>query len=605
VRTPIDAFILARLEKQNLAPSPEADRATLIRRLNFDLIGLPPRFDEVESFAADNSPQAYESLVDRLLNRPQFGERWARHWLDVARYSDTKGYVFQEDRSYKEAYTYRDWIIQSINRDLPYDQFLKYQLAADQLPTIDGLTVNSQAAMGFLTLGRRFLNNKHDIIDDRIDVVTRGMLGLTVTCARCHDHKYDPIPTADYYSLYGVFASSDEPKNEPCTLRLVDSDDPHDARILVRGRSSDRGDVVPRRFLAVLSPTERQPFQHGSGRVELAEAIANSNNPLTARVMVNRVWLHLFGKPLVGTPSDFGTRCDPPLQPEVLDVLAVRFMEEGWSVKKLIRRIVLSSAYRQSSAIRSDLALTDPENRLVWRQNRRRLDLESLRDAILSVSEQLDPAMFGPSVDITTPPFARRRTVYAYVDRQNLPSLFRTFDFASPDTHSPQRLETTTPQQSLFLMNHPFVLQQSEQLCKSLQSVGDSEKITALYRGVLARNPSDDELRLAINYVLAAQKGELFPQQNAWEKFAQVLLLTNEFQFVLRRRLRHEVVHASFRRDGGGGEWIVSGDHDGLYTHRAKVREALAHAAFDDVLQVDDAEQAAVLCNGKWRSASL
>lgn len=377
--------------------------------------------------------------------------------------------------------------------------------------------------MGFLTLGRRFLNNPHDIIDDRIDVVTRGLMALTVSCARCHDHKYDPIPTADYYSLYGVFASSEEPKNEPSPLRLVDSPNPHDAHILVRGSPGNRGDRVPRQFLEVLAGPDRQPFQNGSGRLELAQAIATRDNPLTARVMVNRVWLHLFGEGLVTTPSDFGVRSDPPSQPEVLDALAVDFMDDGWSLKRLIRRIVLSSAYRQSSTVRADAAAIDPENRLFWRQNRRRLNFEAMRDAVLAVSGQLDRTVGGPSVQITEVPFPTRRSLYAFIDRQNLPGLFRTFDFASPDTHAPKRYETTTPQQSLYLLNSPFVLEQAAHAAQHAtggdSNLSDEERIIRLYRTVLARRPTDEELQAARAFIaesLAADADKEPGEQNPW-----------------------------------------------------------------------------------------
>ena len=287
-KSEIDRFILARLEPEGFAPSPPANRRTLLRRLSYDLIGLPPTMAEVEEYESDQSAQATERQVDRLLASPHFGERWGRHWLDVARYSDTKGYVFQESREYEKAYTYRDWVVQAFNNDMSYRQFVLCQIAGDQVGNSDAK--KSLEAMGFLTLGRRFLNRQHDIIDDRIDVMTRGMMGLTVACARCHDHKYDPIPTADYYSLYGVFASCDEPRDDANSLGLVDKPTPVEPHIFVRGNPASRGDRVPRQFLEVLGGKDRRPFENGSGRLELAEAIANEANPLTARVWVNRVW---------------------------------------------------------------------------------------------------------------------------------------------------------------------------------------------------------------------------------------------------------------------------------------------------------------------------
>ncbi len=694
VQTPVDNFILAELEAAHLSPSPMADRRTLIRRATFDLIGLPPTPEEVAAFEADNSPEAFAKVVDRLLASPRYGERWGRHWLDVARYADTKGYVFEEDRHYPYAYTYRDYVIRAFNEDLPYNQFIEQQIAADLLPSASDK--RTLAALGYLTLGRRFVNNINDIIDDRIDVVCRGMMGLTVGCARCHDHKFDPIPSRDYYSLYGIFASSKEPEEEPLlgmeappkareeylaerkkrveerdkfraekelamaaqlrnqsgdylwvayeaqratnkaavddmartnkldpemlhrwmagldgwrtnqraifapwfafaelpekdfparakevaaqfstnkeaaavnpmvarafageppgtmkdvaqrygnlltnidqlwvkalaqtnapppkalpdpaqeelrkvlyasdapanlprsefdrlydvptvqklrelerhieeldasspgapprAMALVDRADPHDTHIFIRGNSDNPGAEAPREFLEVLSGPDRKPFHQGSGRLELAEAIASRSNPLTARVLVNRVWLHHFGSALVATPSDFGLRSDPPTNPELLDYLAARFMEEGWSIKKLHRLIMLSAMYQQSSDDNAVFAKADPNNRLLWRMNRQRLDFEPMRDTLLAVAGKLDLTAGGHAVDIIDPA-STRRTVYGYIDRQNLPNLFRAFDLASPDASSPRRFYTTVPQQALFFMNSPFVINQAK-----------------------------------------------------------------------------------------------------------------------------------------------
>jgi len=363
-QTPVDRFILAKLEAGRHLPAEAADRRTLIRRATFDLHGLPPTFEEAEGFIADDRPDAWKRLIDRLLASPRYGERWGRHWLDVARYADTKGYAFQEERRYPFAYTYRDWVIAALNDDQPYDRFLIHQIAADRLGLV-GPEQRHLAALGFLTLGRRFLNNIHDIIDDRIDVVMRGTMGLTVQCARCHDHKYDPIPQADYYSLYGIFASSIEPKELPTlglesdspaypafaaelskrreavakfeaeqraalamgdrgvrnqlralqrlvdewvvahaelearAMALVDAPAPTNPYVFLRGNPGNRGPSVPRQFLRLVAGDTRQPFHQGSGRLELAEAIASADNPLTARVAVNRVWMHHFGTPLV------------------------------------------------------------------------------------------------------------------------------------------------------------------------------------------------------------------------------------------------------------------------------------------------------------------
>ena len=511
--TEIDRFVLRKLQEHNLPPSEQADRETLLRRLKFDLLGLPPTYEEIQSFRNDPSPEAYARLVDRYLSSPHFGERWARHWMDVSRYADTKGYVFQEDRNYPDAWRYREWLIQSFNNDLPYDQFLIRQLAADQASE----DVNDLHAMGFLTLGRRFLNNSHDIIDDRIDVVTRGLMGLTVACARCHDHKYDPVPTADYYSLYGVFASSREPKDDPSSLRMVDKENPFQPVVFLRGSPGNRGEQVPRQFLQVVERENREPFQQGSGRLEMARKIASPENPLTARVWVNRVWGHLTGHHLVRTPSDFGVRSDPPTHPELLDWLAVSLMENNWSTKSLIRQIVMSKTYQQRSGATARIVELDPENNLLSHMNRRRADFEALRDSMLAVSNHLDPQLGGPSVKITEQPFPNRRTVYAFIDRQNLPGVFRTFDFAGPDTHAPVRFETNVPQQALFLLNSPFVIEQAETLTKSIPAGDVANRLRHLYHTVLQRDPTESELRLASDYIAQSQQTEIVLPDNEWE----------------------------------------------------------------------------------------
>jgi mono/diheme cytochrome c family protein len=658
VANPIDAFVLARLEAAKLEPSPSADRRTLIRRLSYDLIGLPPSPEEVEAFAADESPGAYDQLVDRLLASPHYGERWGRHWLDVARYADSKGYVFQEERRYPFAYTYRDWVIDSFNRDRPYDDFLIKQLAADRLAS-DGETADLPA-LGFLTVGRRFLNNIQDITDDRIDVTTRGLLGLTVSCARCHDHKYDPIPTADYYSLYGVFTSSEEPaelpllgsadtasaedspeardyrdqrakhqadfdgkrqqlleainkdlndrradyesalaelgdddakldplaierKLRPETLRwlrdrkrrneptdsiameqlrrlqntddrnqltelrrklaeldsthpaaparamvMVDRPKPVDPVIFQRGNPGRPGTAVPRQFLAILSGPDRKPFPpESSGRLELARAIASPDNPLTARVFVNRVWGHHFGRGLVGTPSDFGVRSDPPTHPELLDWLASRFVENGWSVKSLHRLIVQSNTYKQQSFDRPEAHAVDPENALLWRQNRQRLEFEPMRDTLLAASGQLDLKVGGRAVEILGPSPSNRRTVYASIDRQNLDGLFRAFDFASPDATNPRRFVTTVPQQALFLMNHPLVAGWSRDLASRVESLPPPERIDRLYLTLFGRHAEPPERERGLAYIAAASD-----PATAWPHYVQALLLSNELAYI-------------------------------------------------------------------------
>ena len=706
VYQPMDAFVLHQLEENGLSFAPKVDRATRMRRVHIDLLGFPPAFEEVQAFVNDKEPNAYIRLVDRLLESPHFGERWGRYWLDLARFADTKGYVFQEERRYPYSYTYRDWVIRALNADMPYDQFLQQQVAADQIES--PAKTENQAALGFLTLGRRFLNNESDIIDDRLDVIFRTTQGLTIGCARCHDHKFDPIPTADYYGLYGVLASSTEPKDLPAlggvdrtpelvkfeaelagketevvnyrdervaelfkepmiekyllattegkdpdvrkwtreqglyfnafeawqamiekgeenvfgiwramaskpddkfatelaehlkkspaapalikavqeaavtnkaglakvyaqlfaqaaadkpelamfhaalqpplglrriqpadteqyflrpdkerlrelrsncenfkatspaapprAMAMVDKPQPVEPRVFVRGNPGRQGDLVPRQFLKILSGPDRKPFQKGSGRLELAQQLSGRDNPLTARVFANRAWAHLFGEPLVATPSDFGVRTLPPANPALLEHLSASFMQQNWSMKKLLREILLSSTYQQQSQWREDAAAKDPENRWFWRMNRKRLDFEALRDSLLVVSGTADLKMFGKPEEIFTAPWSKRRSIYGFIDRQNLPGTFRTFDFASPDAHSPIRFETTVPQQALYMLNSPFVQELAGALLASVSAGSPpADRARGLIRRVLSREPTDAEIQSALAYVQPAE----------------------------------------------------------------------------------------------------
>ena len=772
VRNPIDQFVLARLQSAGLSPSAGADRRTLIRRASYDLVGLPPNPEDVEDFVCDPRPDAYERLIDRQLASPHYGERWGRHWLDVARYGDTKGYAFAQERRYPYAYTYRDWVIRALNADLPYDQFVVQQLAADRLNV--GEDKSSLAALGFLTTGRKF-NNTNDDLDDQIDATTRGLLGLTVACARCHDHKYDAIPTEDYYSLYGVFASCSPPPELPllgspqegeeyqkfeaelATLRgaaekfaaekhaefldqtrrqsadylarvaagtqntllaklpflsldpkdlrprmiqrwqryldehakadhpvlgpwselvklanesfperaapilarwqeatpgcdrgqlnplvkaafaadaprarmdlariygklltdafeqwkaaggnaeaqdklpvevrqladvlvgkdsptdvavsdvrqylnradrnqytelqkkvesfqatsplappramsVVDNPKPADPRVLIRGNPDRQGKQVPRQFLLVMSPAQRMPFKDGSGRLELALKIVAPENPLTPRVIVNRLWMHHFGEPLVLSPSDFGIRSEPPTHPELLDWLAMRLLDRGWSLKAVHRTIVCSATYRQASVDRPECRAVDPENRLLWRANRRRLELEAVRDTLLALAGRLDARMFGRPVELTKSPFPLRRAVYGYIDRQDLPNLFRVFDIASPDSSTPRRPRTTVPQQALFLMNSPLVVEQAEALASRPEVAAIAEpaaQVATLYHLVLARAPDADELAIGQEFLAAASAANSQSPDSMklapLVQYAQLLLLTNEVMYV-------------------------------------------------------------------------
>jgi hypothetical protein len=538
----IDRYVLAGLEEQGLRPSERASRRELIRRATYDLTGLPPTAEEIKAFENDDHLDAYAILIERLLQSPRYGERWGRHWLDVARYADTKGYVGVgegdlERREYPYAFAFRDWVIGALNADLGYDDFLKRQIAADVMQLEDQASL---AALGFFRVGRVFLNNRNDQIDDKIDAMTRGMLGLTVACARCHDHKFDPIPTADYYALFGVFASTDEPDDaENQRMLLADSANPHNVRVFKRGNPATQGEEAPRAFLSVLSRDEDKPFDEGSGRKQLAAAIADASNPLTSRVIVNRIWAHHFGKPLVDTPSDFGVRTPRPLQGSLLDYLASELVARDWSLKEMHREIMLSNTYCQSSRERSECVAVDAENRRLWRQNRRRLDLEQMRDTMLAAAGALDLTMGGPSQELTREPFSQRRSVYGRIDRQNLPGMFRTFDFANPDSHNAGRYLTTVPQQGLFMMNHPFVIQQASKIQSDFsgQLRSDEQRVEAIYERVLGRSPSAEETSFAIEFVRQGKSDTNDAVQDSvdasgWANLAQALLMTNEFMFI-------------------------------------------------------------------------
>ena len=633
VKNPVDNFVLAKLEANGMTPNAPADKATLIRRIYFDLTGLPPHPLEVQNFVKDTSPDAYAKVVDRLLASPQYGEHWSRYWLDVARYSDTKGDAKgQEDLRYPHAWTYRDWVMNAFNADLPYDKFIIAQIAGDylsnyiekqaksktatpparptsvgknvagsldpavELPAVE-VTANRNvdtrwplAAEGFLTLGNQFNGRKDDIIGDQIDVTTKAFLGLTVACARCHDHKFDPIPTKDYYSLYGVFANSIQPAqlptqkaNLPQTEELLDYmaksaeldkrqtelnarqaefrrsyagkgkaaakmdtsrremqqklqrdtrqlqtdigdleqkhagapprvnalyDVPRsrDYNVLLRGEAANKGDIVPRRFLEILSPDpkKRPEWHNGSGRWELALAIADPKNPLTARVMVNRMWQQHWGTGFVETPDDLGNMSSIPTHPELLDWLSATFVENKWSVKSLHRLIVLSAAYQQSSLNNPKFAELDPNNKFLWRYNLRRMDFEEVHDSLLAITGELDLTYGGKPVPISSEGFAKRRAVYTLIDRTNPAELLTQFDFPSPDVASGRRYETLVPQQALFLMNSPMVIETARKLVDrpAFAEVGsDQERVTLLYLAIFQRWPTRQEVELGLLYV--------------------------------------------------------------------------------------------------------
>jgi mono/diheme cytochrome c family protein len=556
-RTPIDAFILSALEERGLTPALPADRRTLLRRVTFDLIGLPPTPAEIANFLNDSSSDAYTRVVERLLASPHYGERWARHWLDIARYGEDQAHTF-EARKYPQGFRYRDWLIQAFNRDLPYDRFILEQIAADLLP--DPNLVERLPALGYFALGPVYYGDakKLDQYDDRIDTLTRGFMGLTVACARCHDHKFDPIPTRDYYALAGVFASSEYaetpliPAEEVEKLRqalseadkkkkvtpkyplihaLKDAEKPTSLRVCIRGNPDNLGEEAPRHFLSILAGDSPALFQKGSGGLELARAIASPENPLTARVFVNRVWAHHFGKGLVRTPSNFGHLGEQPSHPALLDDLARRFIDDGWSIKSLQRQIVLSAAYQQSTQFDSHCFELDPENRLVWRMNRRRLEVEVWRDAMLTAAQTLDAQIGGPSSDLARPD-NRRRTLYGAVSRHELNSLLRLFDFPDPNLTADERPTTTVPLQQLFVLNSEFMVQNAKALASRMASAAPLEaaRIQYAYVCLYGRPPSEREMNLGLEFLSAGTgTGEKLTR---WEQYAQALLAANEFLYV-------------------------------------------------------------------------
>ena len=705
-RTDIDRFIAVKLEARGLHPVRAADRRTLIRRATYDLTGLPPSMEEVEAFEQDRSADAFAKVVDRLLASPRYGERWGRIWLDVARYSDDR-LDSERDNPYPAAFRYRDWVIQAMQNDMPYDLFVKAQIAGDQLPDHE----KYEAGLGFYALSP-------EMQDDRVDATARGFLGLTVACAQCHDHKYDPIPTRDFYSLLGIFRNTelheiplapqqavenfraheaaiqkkeselkeyvaaqsaqlglilaaqtakslmgevsglddgtaarwkkyladpekqhpflkawyaaktsaqrenaarefqdevlsviaekarvddenhirlglnpsredlsnanlvsldrakfglwedmlgehgllrygdankedgkidrfltgiwlehlqrlrielaalkkDLPPAFPVLQTIKESAKPVEQHVWIRGNQGNPGEVAPPHFLEILSPDGPERFHRGKERLELAEAIASAQNPLTARVIVNRVWQQHFGFGLVRTPSNFGSQGDRPSHPELLDYLAERFVREGWSLKTLHREMMLTAAYGLSDEPSARNYAEDPDNRLVWRYNRRRLDAEALRDSLLCVAGKLDLHEGGPAMRLNSDNM--RRTVYAYISRRQMDPMLALFDFPNPNNTSEQRLQTTVPLQKLFFMNSAFVMEQSKALAERIarSAVTDEQRIQAAYRFVLQRDPTPEERKLA--------RGFLQGNAAAWPQYTQILMSSNEFTYL-------------------------------------------------------------------------
>ena len=668
----IDRFLLARMEKEHVTPVIDADRATWLRRVTLDLTGLPPTPEEIDAFAQDRTKAAYAKVVDRLLASDRFGERWGRHWLDVARYADTVG----RGRNYPFpfAWRYRNWVIDAFNKDMPYDQFVEDQIAGDLLPTDSVEKHNSQLiATGFLALGSHDIGEQNpavfrmDVVDEQINATSRAFMGLTVGCARCHDHKFDPIPTSDYYAMAGIFRSTDmlsglqrrprdgasyfnvslfaklnyapgekEPvflpnpadhqrweelqkeiteiqqnprkaiaklnaqtnattmmvaakgkaaKNAVATANMAagqklrvqaqqilnemddyplpkdlvmavrESSTPSDCEIHIHGEVKELGPQVPRGFPQVVSKAGEttQIGAKESGRLELAQWLTTRDNPLTARVAVNRIWEHLFGSGIVATVDNFGAMGEKPTNQQLLDYLAVRFMDQGWSTKKMIREIVLSHAYRLSSAANERNQNIDPGNSLQWRANRRRLEVEAIRDSLLSIAGRLD---LTPPVESPTMEFRRGRpvggknvarnarnapddyavsmrcrTVYVPVVRNFLPDMFETFDFPEPSETKGVRDVTTVPTQALFMMNSKFAIEQSKHAAERLlhvESLTPEARITRAYREVLGRAPTAPELAKSLEFINATVKAS---DSVTWEHLYQALFASAEFRY--------------------------------------------------------------------------
>ena len=617
VKSPIDAFVLAKLEAKGLQPSPQASKRELIRRAYFDLVGLPPSPEEVERFLQDASPDAYEKLIDRLLAMPQYGERWGRHWLDVVRYAQTNGY--ERDDEKPEAWRYRDYVIQSLNGDKPYDQFIKEQLAGDELSPVTDASIT---ATGFYRIGvwddepDDLKQAEFDNLDDMLSTTSTAFMGLTVGCARCHDHKFDPIAQDDYYSLLAFIRNVKryevpDPKiaNPPIFVKLSNGErslaiseygaTPKKTQILIRGNAATpAGDVVPHFVTALCGSKEAAtpklpepaPNSATTGRRRvLAEWIASPTHPLTSRVMVNRIWQHLFGRGLVATPNDFGHTGLTPTHPELLDWLAAAFSgvpssefqvpratsaqsdakrgtpnsepAKPWSIKGAIRLIMLSSTYRQSSRVREGRAVTvDPGNQLLWRQNLRRLEAEAIRDSILATSGKLNLKMGGQGIYPVLPPEVLstqsrpgsgwgksteeergRRSVYIFSKRTLGVPFLESFDATTPDSPVGARPVTTIAPQALILLNSAIMDEQSGAFAARLLKEGHPDataQVERAYRLALGRRPTPREAAIARGYLDRQLQacGDQLPKAEAERKaltaFCKVVLNLNEFIYI-------------------------------------------------------------------------
>jgi hypothetical protein len=566
VRNPVDAFILAGLEAKGLSPNPEADRRALARRVHYDLTGLPPAPEEIDAFVNDPAPDAYERLLDRLLASPQYGEKWARHWLDLVRYGETNGFEF--DRAKPFVWRYRDYVIDAFNRDLPYDQFVREQLAGDRLAAV---TPRTLTATGFFLLGQwddgaadRVLQ-RYEALDSILSTTGQVFLGMSLGCARCHDHKRDPIPQRDYYRLLAFFHNlGDLTGRKTQRVRPQGSGPPIDVLavserglaptyVLLRGNPRAQGDRVEAGFPEVLvrGSGEKAPPE---GRLALAIWLTDADNPLTARVLVNRLWQHHFGRGILPTPNDFGKLGEPPTHPELLDWLASEFVAGGWRIKRMHRLLMTSSAYRMSVRGNERALRLDPANTRFWRFNLRRLSAEEVRDSMLAVSGRLNLKMGGPSVyppiprevlagqsrpgagwKTSPPDEAARRSVYVHVKRSLLVPLLAQFDLADTDSSCPVRFTTTVSTQALGLLNGEFSSEQAAAFARRLTReapAGLEAQVRRAIRLTTGRIPAAEEVADDIAFVNRLRRTEGLGEDEALRFYCLMLLNANEFIYL-------------------------------------------------------------------------
>lgn len=657
VQSELDRFVLAKLEAKGLQPAPPASKRTLIRRAYFDLIGLPPTPQQVANFENNSSPRAFEDVIDRLLASPQYGERWGRHWLDVARYADSNG--LDENWAFEFIYRYRDWVVDAFNADMPFPQFVEEQLAGDLIEPGPDESVDARvrrvAAAGFLSVGPKMIadddpkKKKMDIIDEQLSTVSQAFMGLTVGCARCHDHKFDPIPTWDYYAMASIFKSTKtmehlrvvapvslhefEPagyataftsfesrrkqlskqrdafwiahagdawgKDNPKTAAKLNNEDfqlpkkpekwvpkeykaefqrleklvrehektepqkikvmaptegeIEDLKVSLRGNYLTQGAPTKRQFLRIIEGEQPRPIEtKNSGRLELARWIASRNHPLTARVFVNRVWRWRFGRGIVSTTDNFGKLGDRPTHPQLLDWLAVTFMEDGWSLKRLHKRMLLSSTYQMSTQFSEKGNGVDPENRFWWRFPRRRLEAEVLRDSILAVCDNLDLTMRGSMMPLKDRSYVTgtaskqqkydnpRRTIYQPVYRSAVYDVLTAFDFPDPATSTGDRKNSIVAPQALLMMNSPLVAEHALRLAKQLLEdyPSDQQRLETLFAKLLSRPPTADETTVVLLHLeetiaqFADASAATDRQLVAWQGICRTLISSNEFLYL-------------------------------------------------------------------------